>query len=42
MIVGLAKITPCFENGKAAVFMTLNGYGAGTTELHIFRRIIKN
>ncbi len=39
--IGLAKITPCFENGKAAVFTDLiNGYGAGTTELHIFRKII--
>jgi type I restriction enzyme S subunit len=31
--VGIAKITPCFQNGKAAVFEGLpNGYGAGTTE----------
>lgn len=38
--VGLAKITPCFENGKSAVFRGLpNGIGAGTTELHIFRDI---
>ncbi len=36
--VGLAKITPCFENGKSCVFQDLpNGIGAGTTELHIFR-----
>lgn len=36
--VGVAKITPCFENSKACVFSNLkNGYGAGTTELHIFR-----
>ena len=36
--IGLAKITPCFENSKAAVFSGLkNGYGAGTTELHIAR-----
>jgi type I restriction enzyme S subunit len=36
--IGLAKITPCFENSKAAVFRDLkNGYGAGTTELHIAR-----
>ncbi len=36
--IGLAKITPCFENGKAAVFSNLkNGIGAGTTELHIAR-----
>lgn len=38
--IGLAKITPCFENSKAAVFRGLkNGYGAGTTELHIARPI---
>ena len=36
--VGLAKITPCFENGKSTVFKNLrNGIGAGTTELHIVR-----
>ena len=36
--VGLAKITPCFENSKAAVFRHLrNGIGAGTTELHVAR-----
>jgi len=36
--VALAKITPCFENGKSCVFKKLpNGIGAGTTELHIFR-----
>jgi len=36
--VGLAKITPCFENSKAAVFRNLrNGIGAGTTELHVAR-----
>jgi type I restriction enzyme S subunit len=38
--VGLAKITPCFENGKSAVFRNLTGgLGAGTTELHIVRPI---
>ncbi len=38
--VGLAKITPCFENGKSAVFRNLTGgIGAGTTELHIVRPI---
>ncbi|RCW73676.1 type I restriction enzyme S subunit [Marinobacter nauticus] len=38
--IGLAKITPCFENGKAAVFRDLrNGIGAGTTELHVARPI---
>ena len=36
--VGLAKITPCFENGKSAIFRNLTGgIGAGTTELHIVR-----
>lgn len=36
--VGVAKITPCFENGKSTVFQGLsNGIGAGTTELHIVR-----
>ncbi|UTF49811.1 restriction endonuclease subunit S [Desulfomicrobium sp. ZS1] len=38
--VVLAKITPCFENGKAAVMVNLtNGIGAGTTELHVVRPI---
>jgi type I restriction enzyme, S subunit len=33
-----AKITPCMENGKAAVAVGLeNGCGAGTTELHVIR-----
>lgn len=36
--VALAKITPCFENGKAAILQGLrNGIGAGTTELHVAR-----
>lgn len=36
--VGVAKITPCFENGKSTVFRNLSsGIGAGTTELHIVR-----
>jgi type I restriction enzyme, S subunit len=36
--VVVAKITPCFQNGKAAVMSNLpNGAGAGTTELHVFR-----
>jgi type I restriction enzyme S subunit len=36
--IGVAKITPCFENSKACVFSGLtNGLGAGTTELHIVR-----
>lgn len=39
--VGLAKITPCFENGKSTVFRNLTGgIGAGTTELHIVRPIL--
>jgi type I restriction enzyme, S subunit len=39
--VGLAKITPCFENGKSTVFCSLTGgIGAGTTELHIVRPIL--
>lgn len=34
----LAKITPCFENGKAAIARNLvNGIGCGTTELHVLR-----
>jgi len=36
--VGLAKITPCFENGKSTVFWNLTGgIGSGTTELHVVR-----
>jgi len=36
--VGLAKITPCFENGKSTVFRNLTGgFGSGTTELHVVR-----
>ena len=39
--IGIAKITPCFENRKSVIFNNLkNGYGAGTTELHIFRPYI--
>ena len=38
--IGIAKITPCFENKKSVVFSGLiNGYGAGTTELYIVRTI---
>ena len=38
--VGLAKITPCFENGKSIVFRNLTGgIGSGTTELHVVRPI---
>jgi type I restriction enzyme S subunit len=39
--VALAKITPCFENGKSSVFRGLTGgIGAGTTELHVVRPVI--
>jgi type I restriction enzyme, S subunit len=38
--VVMAKITPCFQNGKSVVLKNLkNGVGAGTTELHVFRAI---
>lgn len=38
--VALAKITPCFENGKSTVFRGLTGaIGAGTTELHVVRPV---
>lgn len=38
--VVVAKITPCFQNRKSAVMRDLiNGYGAGTTELHVLRPI---
>lgn len=34
----VAKITPCFENGKGALAKELvNGVGFGTTELHVLR-----
>ncbi|WP_223145683.1 restriction endonuclease subunit S [Citrobacter sp. C5_2] len=34
----IAKITPCFENGKAAIARGLkNGLGFGSTEFHVFR-----
>lgn len=36
--VCMAKITPCFENGKGAIAAGLtNGIAFGTTELHVFR-----
>ena len=39
--VALAKITPCFENGKSTVFRGLTGsIGAGTTELHVVRPVL--
>ncbi|MCS6267909.1 MAG: restriction endonuclease subunit S [Vampirovibrio sp.] len=38
--VVLAKITPCFENGKSGIMKDLlNGFGAGTTELYVFRGV---
>lgn len=38
--IGVAKITPCFQNRKSVVFQNLiNGYGAGTTELSVVRTI---
>lgn len=34
----MAKITPCMENGKAAIAHGLqNGYGFGSTEFHVLR-----
>ncbi|WP_270396322.1 restriction endonuclease subunit S [Mediterraneibacter massiliensis] len=40
--VVIAKITPCFQNRKSAVIFNLpNGYGAGTTELHVLRDYTK-
>ena len=36
--IAFAKITPCFQNRKSAIFKGLpNGIGAGTTELKILR-----
>ena len=38
--IGVAKISPCFENRKSTIFNNLpNNYGAGTTELVILRPI---
>ena len=38
--IGIAKITPCFQNRKSVIFSGLkNGFGAGTTELSIVRVI---
>ncbi|QTL34398.1 restriction endonuclease subunit S [Pseudoalteromonas viridis] len=38
--IAIAKITPCFENSKAAYFSNLQGgVGSGTTELHVARPI---
>ncbi len=36
--IGIAKISPCFENRKSTIFSNLpNGIGAGTTELTVLR-----
>lgn len=36
--IAFAKITPCFQNRKSAIFHDLpNGIGAGTTELKVLR-----
>ncbi|GMU67130.1 MAG: type I restriction endonuclease EcoAI [Acidobacteriota bacterium] len=41
--VALAKITPCFENGKSTVLRGLaGGIGSGTTELHVVRPVFVN
>ena len=38
--VVVAKITPCFENGKGAIAENLtNGIGFGTTEFHVLRAL---
>ena len=38
--IGIAKITPCFQNRKSVIFSNLeNEHGAGTTELTIVRII---
>lgn len=40
--VVVAKITPCFQNSKAALINGLpNGFGAGTTELYVMRSYIR-
>jgi restriction endonuclease S subunit len=33
----LAKITPCFENGKVAIANISNDHGFGSTEFHVIR-----
>lgn len=38
----IAKITPCFENGKGAVASNLsNGVGFGSTEFHVLRASVE-
>ena len=39
--IAVAKITPCFQNGKSCVVKGLpNGLGAGTTELLVLRPVL--
>jgi restriction endonuclease S subunit len=39
----VAKITPCFENGKGALCQNLtNGIGFGSTEFHVLRSNLEN
>ena len=41
--IGVAKISPCFENLKSVIFSNLpNQVGAGTTELVVLRGILVN
>ena len=41
--VAFAKITPCFQNRKSAIFQGLpNGIGAGSTELKVLRQYGEN
>ena len=41
--IAFAKITPCFQNRKSAIFYGLpNGIGAGTTELKVLRTYGEN
>ena len=41
--VGLARVTPCFENDKSIVFHNLTGgIGSGTIELHVVRPLFVN
>ena len=41
--IGIAKISPCFENRKSVIFSNLpNNIGSGTTELVVLRGILVN
>ena len=41
--IGIAKISPCFENHKSVIFSDLpNNIGSGTTELVVLRGILVN